>query len=109
MNNYIQLFNVDIITYRLPKLNADFPNLAWQKEALGKVVLLHPWTWWEIDIQGCYSLNFAPLCAYKNKRQTLRHNASTPRSRDVTYQLWWRHNAQSENSVLSDNGEISDW
>ena len=35
------------------------------------------------------------------------HNASIPRSRDVTDQLWWRHNAKSEKTVLSDNGEIS--
>ena len=37
-----------------------------------------------------------------------RHNDSTPRSRDVTNQLGGRHNAKSEETVLSDNGEISD-
>ena len=32
-----------------------------------------------------------------------RHNAS---SRDVTDQLWWRHNAKSEKTILGDNGEM---
>ena len=44
----------------------------------------------------------------KNNRRIWRHNASTLPSRDVTDQLCWRHNAKSENTVLSDNGEISD-
>ena len=37
-----------------------------------------------------------------------RHNASASRSRDVTDQLWWRHNVKSEKTVASDNGEMSD-
>ena len=63
------------------------------------------------DIHGCYSLvkiAFAPICACKNNRQKLRHNANASRSRDVTDQLWWRHNVESEKTVLSDNGEMSD-
>ena len=51
--------------------------------------------WWEIDIQGCYSLMkiaFAPICACKNDQRILRHNTSGSRSPDVTDQLWWRHN-----------------
>ena len=34
------------------------------------------------------------------------YDATMPCSRDVTDQLWWRHNAKSEKTVLSDNGEI---
>ena len=33
---------------------------------------------------------------------------STLHSRDFTNQLWRRHNAKSENTVLSDNGEMTD-
>ena len=67
--------------------------------------------WWDSDIHGCYSLvkiAFAPICACKNNRWIWRHNASVLHSRDVTDQLWWRHNTKSENTVLSDNGGISD-
>ena len=67
--------------------------------------------WWEIDFHGCYpqvKIVFAPVCACKNSRRIWRHNASTPPPRDVTEQLWWRHNAGSEETVLGDNGEISD-
>ena len=67
--------------------------------------------WWEIDIHGCYSLvkiAFAPICTCKNNRQIWRHNASISRSRDVTDQLWWRHNAKSEKAVLGDSCEKSD-
>ena len=63
------------------------------------------------DIHGCYSLvkiAFAPICAGKNNRRIWRHNASVLHSRDVTDQLWWRYNTKSEQTVLSDNGEISD-
>ena len=45
--------------------------------------------WWEFDIHGCYSLlkiAFAPISTCKNNRRILRHNASTPRSCDVTDQ-----------------------
>ena len=45
----------------------------------------------------------------KNNWRIWRHNASTPHSHDVTDKLWWRHNAKSEKTVLSDNGEIRNW
>ena len=48
------------------------------------------------------------ICACKNNRRIWHHNASVLHSRDVTYQLWWRHNTKSEKIVLSDNGEIND-
>ena len=67
--------------------------------------------WWEIDIHGCYSLvkiAFAPICACKNNRRIWRHNAGISRSRDVTDQLWWRHNAMSEKTVPDDNCDMSD-
>ena len=67
--------------------------------------------WWEIDIHGCYSLvkiAFAPICACKNNQRIWRHNASISRSRDVTDQLWWRHNAKSEKTVPDDNCDMSD-
>ena len=65
----------------------------------------------KIDIHGCYSLvkiAFTPICTCKNNRQIWRHNASISRSRDVTDQLWWRHNTKSENAVLGDSCEMSD-
>ena len=43
----------------------------------------------------------------QNNRRIWRHNASTPRSRDVTDHLWWCHNAKLEKTVPSDNGEIN--
>ena len=67
--------------------------------------------WWEIDIHGCYSLvkiAFATICACKNNRRIWRHNASISRSRDVTDQLWWRHNAESEKTVFDDNCDMGD-
>ena len=67
--------------------------------------------WWEIDIHGCYSLvkiAFAPICACKNNRRKWRHNDSLSRSRDVADQLWWRHNAKSEKTVLDDNCDMGD-
>ena len=33
---------------------------------------------------------------------------STNMMRDITDQLWWGHNAKSENTVLGDNCEMSD-
>ena len=51
---------------------------------------------------------FAPICTRNNNRRIWRHNASASRSRDVTDQLWLRHNAKSEKTVLGDNGEIND-
>ena len=66
---------------------------------------------WEIDSHGFYSLvmiAFAPICTCKNSRRICRHNAITPRSRDVTDQQWWRHIVMPEKTVLSDTGEISD-
>ena len=50
----------------------------------------------------------APICACKNNRRIWNHSASALRSRDVSDQLWWRHNAKSENTVHSDNSESSD-
>ena len=67
--------------------------------------------WWEIDIHGYYSLvkiAFAPICACKNKWRILCHNASISCLRDVTDQLWWRHNAKSEKTVFDDNCDMSD-
>ena len=66
--------------------------------------------WWEIDIHGCYSLvkiAFAPICACKNNRRIWRHNAGISRSRNVTDQLWCRHNAKSEKTVPDDNCDMS--
>ena len=48
------------------------------------------------------------ICACKNNRWIWRHNASISRSRDVTDQLWWRHNVKSEKGVLGDSCEMSD-
>ena len=65
---------------------------------------------WEINIHGCYSqvkITFAPVCMCKNNRQIWHNNASTLQLHDVTDQLWC-HNAQSENTILTDNGEMSD-
>ena len=62
----------------------------------------------KIDIHGCYSpvkIAFAPICACMNNRRIWRHHAITSRLLDVTDQLWWRHNAKSEKTVL---GEMSD-
>ena len=62
--------------------------------------------WWEIYIYDCYSLvkiTFASIRSCKNNRRIWRYNASTPCSRDVTDQLWRRHNAMSEKTVLNDN------
>ena len=44
----------------------------------------------------------------KNNRRIWRHRAITSRSRDGIEQLWWRHNAMSEKTVHSNNGEIID-
>ena len=43
----------------------------------------------------------APICACKNNRRIWRHNASAPPLRDVTVQLWWRHNAGSEKTLAT--------
>ena len=67
--------------------------------------------WWKIGIHGCYSLvkiAFAPICACKNNRRIWRHKARISRSRDVTDQLSWCHNAKSEKTVLDDNCDMSD-
>ena len=50
---------------------------------------------------------FAPICACNDNRRIWRHNTSISCSRDVTDQLWWRHNAKSEKIVLDNNGEMS--
>ena len=68
--------------------------------------------WREIHIHSCYSLvkiTIAPIAACKNARRIWRHNAISSRSRNVTNQLWWRHNAKSEKTVFSDIGKMSDW
>ena len=41
----------------------------------------------------------------KNNQRIWRHCVS---SCDVTDQLWWRHNAKTENTVLGDDGKMSD-
>ena len=64
--------------------------------------------WWEIDIHGCYSLvkiSFAPIGKCNNNQRIWHQNVS---SRDVTNQLWWRHNAKSEKNALADNGKMSE-
>ena len=38
---------------------------------------------------------FTPMDTWKNNRRIWRHNVSAPRLRDVTDQVWWRHNAKS--------------
>ena len=65
--------------------------------------------WQEIDIRGCYILvkiAFALICPCNNDRRIWRHSASTLGSSDITDQLWWRHNTESEKTVLNDNGRI---
>ena len=52
------------------------------------------------------------LCAiWRLQKQSMNmtSNASVSRLRDVTDQLWWRHNAKSKNTVLDDNCIMSDW
>ena len=64
----------------------------------------------EINVHGCWSLvktTFAPICACNIIQRIWCHNASTIRSRDVTHELWWRHNTISAKTNLSENGEIS--
>ena len=59
--------------------------------------------WWVIDIHGCYSLlkiAFAAVNACKNNRRISRHDASISCSCDVTDQLWRRHNAKVEKTLL---------
>ena len=46
--------------------------------------------WWEIDINGCYSLvkiAFAPICACKNNRRIWRHNASASHNATDNFNL----------------------
>ena len=67
--------------------------------------------WWEIDINGCYSLvkiAFAQISMCKNNRRIWRHNASSSRLREVTYALWWLHYARSEMTVHGNSCEMSD-
>ena len=66
--------------------------------------------WRDIDIHGCNSLvkiGFAPICACSDNWRIWHHNNSISRSRDVTDQLRWRHNAQSEKTALGNYGEMS--
>ena len=46
---------------------------------------------------------FAPICAWRAR--TIDEYDVT---KSVTDQLWWRHDAKSEKTVLSDSGEMSD-
>ena len=103
----------------VPNIFADFstPHRNMRRHEIDKCMTPFFYTlrrecrWWEIDIHGCYSLvkiAFVLICAYKNDRRIWRHIASTHLSRDVTDQLWWRHNTKWEKTVLSDNGEIGD-
>ena len=64
--------------------------------------------WWYIEIHSCDSLVkiFAPICTWENNRRIWCHNASALRFRDITDQLWWRHNVKSEKTVLNNNGEM---
>ena len=64
----------------------------------------------ETDIHGCYSLvksDFGPVCACKNNRRIWRHDISASGSRDVTGDLWWRHNATSDEAILGVHGVLS--
>ena len=57
----------------------------------------------EKSISWFYSLvkmAFAPICSCKNNKGILHHNVITSHSHDVTDQLWWRHDAKSEKTVL---------
>ena len=63
--------------------------------------------WWEINIHVCYlavKIAFVPIP--KKNQQIWRHN---PGSHDVTDQLWWLHNAKTENTILGEDGKMSDW
>ena len=51
---------------------------------------------------------FASIYACKNIQRIWRNNASTSRSRDVTDQMWWRHNAKTEKIFLGDKDEMND-
>ena len=57
-------------------------------------------------------IGFAPLNLYVQEQSTnmtsQTHNATISRLTDVTDQLWWRHNAKSENTFLGDKGEMND-
>ena len=88
-----------------------FTRLA-MNTAVNKVELLHARPWIPGIEKSIFTIVIhqwrSPLRLCKNNRRMWCHNASTRRSCDVTDQLWWRRNAKSENTVLSDNGEISD-
>ena len=49
-----------------------------------------------------------PIYMYKNSRRIGRHNTSASRFRQVTGQLWWRHNAKSEKTVHGRNAVMGD-
>ena len=60
----------------------------------------------KIHINGWYllvNINFAPICVSDDDRH---HNTNASRSHDITDQQWWRHNAKSEKTVLSNNGKM---
>ena len=52
---------------------------------------------------------FVPICSCKNSQVIWHHSVSTSHLRDITDQPWWLYNAKSEETVLGDNGEMSDW
>ena len=101
---------------------------AWDEMTYGEIVEINEFKWNEMQMRFSYTLSreywvvrnrysrfyslvkiaFAQICACKNNRRIWRHNASISRSRDVTYQLWWRHNAKAENTFLRDNDEMND-
>ena len=65
--------------------------------------MIFAWDWLQMHWRLC---NDFITC--KKNRRIWRPNASNSRSRDVTDQLWWRHNTKSEKTVLNDNGEMGD-
>ena len=80
------------------------PN--WCKSCIIPVLHVKPWI--PSGEKSIFTVVMFAICACGNNRWIWCHNVSTPRSRAVTDQLWWRHIAKSEKTVLSNNGEISD-
>ena len=94
-----QVWCTSFVEFCCDIVQGDFTQIL-QGYIIGTGAFLHAkavntW-WWEINIHSCYSLvkiAFVPICTGKNNRRIWHHNARTPRSRDVTDQLWWHHNA----------------
>ena len=66
--------------------------------------------WQGRDFHGCHlpvKINFAPFAAWKNNRRLWRHNNSISHSREITCQLWWCHNAQSEKTAIGEDGPLA--